>query len=117
MALLLATIGMYGVTSFVVTLRTREMGVRLALGASPTRVALGVLKRAAVVCSIGLTAGAVAALIASRSMTSLLFAVSPLSPSRYFIIAAVLASVTALAAYAPARRASRLDPASVIRVE
>jgi ABC-type antimicrobial peptide transport system permease subunit len=117
MALLLATIGMYGVTSFVVTLRTREMGVRLALGASPTRVALDVLKRAAVVCSIGLTAGAVAALIASRSMTTLLFAVDPLSPARYFIIAAVLASVTVLAAYTPARRASRLDPASVIRVE
>ena len=117
LALLLASIGMYGVTSFVVTLRTREMGVRLALGASPGRVASAVVSRAAIVGTTGLVFGAVVAALASRSMAPLLFGVNPLHSGRYLAIAAMLTALTAGAAYLPARRASRLDPATVLRAD
>jgi putative ABC transport system permease protein len=116
-ALLLACIGMYGVTSFIVTLRTREMGVRMALGAAPRRVAAGVVCHAATVGMIGLLGGVVAAALLSSLVTSLLFAVSPLDVGRYALAAGFLLALVTLAAYVPARRASELDPALVLRSE
>ena len=115
LALLLASIGMYGVTSFVVTLRTREIGVRLALGASPRRVAAGILGRAALVCIAGLICGGVVSMFLASSMRSILFGVSPLAVGRYGVVAVTLMILGVLAAYAPARRTSRLDPARVLR--
>jgi len=116
-ALLLACIGMYGVTSFTVTLRTPEMGVRIALGAVPERVALDIVRRAAAIGTIGLVVGGIAAVALSSLLTSLLFEVSPWSAERYVIVGLMLLVLVAMAAYVPARRASELDPARILRSE
>ena len=116
-ALLLACVGMYGVTSFIVTLRTREMGVRMALGAAPRRVAAGVVRHAAIVGMTGLIGGAVTGAALSSLITSLLFEVSPLDIRRFALAAVFLLALVAIAAYLPARRASELDPALVLRSE
>jgi putative ABC transport system permease protein len=116
-ALLLACIGMYGVTSFIVTLRRREMGVRMALGATPRSVAAGIVRHAALVGSLGLLGGVATGAALSSLIAGLLFGVGPLDPGRYVVVAVSLLALVALAAYVPARRASELDPALVLRSE
>jgi len=116
-ALLLAAIGMYGVTSFIVTLRTRELGVRMALGAAPRQVAAGVVRHAAGVGMVGLLVGVGAAAALSSYITSLLYEVGALDPGRYAAVAATMLALVAVAAWVPARRASKLDPARVLRSE
>jgi len=116
-ALLLACIGMYGVTSFIVTLRRREMGVRMALGAAPRRVSAGVVRHAALVGALGLLGGVMAGAALSSLIAGLLFEVGPLDPGRYAVVAVSLLALVALAAYVPARRAGQLDPALVLRSE
>ncbi len=117
LAMLLASIGMYGVTSFIVTLRTREMGVRFALGAGPAKVAEVVVRRAAMICGIGLILGGVGSVLAASSMRSLLYEVRPLAVERYVGVAVMLFAITAVAAYVPTRRVTRLDPAAVLRAD
>jgi ABC-type antimicrobial peptide transport system permease subunit len=116
-ALLLACIGMYGVTSFIVTLRTREMGVRMALGAAPRRVAAGVVRHAAMVGMFGLLGGIVTATAIASMITSLLYEVGPLESGRFVFVAVLLLVLVVASAYVPARRASGLDPALVLRSE
>ncbi len=116
-AMLLAGIGMYGVISFVVTLRRREIGVRMALGAAPRRVATGMMGRALVIGLIGLVAGVLAALFLSSLISSMLYQVTPLAIERYALTAALLLGLAAGAAYLPARRASRLQPATVLKAD
>lgn len=116
-ALLLACIGMYGVTSFIVTLRRREMGVRMALGAAPRRVAAGVVRHAALVGAMGLLGGVATGAALSSLIAGLLFEVGPLDPGRYVAVALCMLALVALAAYVPARRAGQLDPALVLRSE
>jgi len=115
-ALLLAVIGIYGVMSYLVAQRTREFGIRLALGAKPSAITAGVLRQAAPFIAAGLLIGTAAAAGASQWMEALLFGVSAASPSAFAPIL-LLAGVALLACAAPALRASRVDPVDALRVE
>jgi ABC-type antimicrobial peptide transport system permease subunit len=101
----------------IVTRRTHEIGVRMALGAGRARVVRLMMGRALALTAVGVAAGAVGAHLASRFLESLLFAVAPTDPPTYVAVAALLFGVAALAAWAPARRAARTDPASALRAE
>ena len=116
-ALLLASVGMYGVVSYSVALRTRALAIRMAMGASPARVAAGVVREVAQMAFGGLAAGAVAGLFLSRFVASLLFEVTTLESATYAPAAAFLLATALAAGYAPARRAGRVDPAVSLRAE
>jgi predicted permease len=116
-ALLLAAIGVYGVMSYRVRRRTRELGTRLALGASPRDITSLVLLQAAGIAWVGLAAGTAAALVFGRTLSPLLFDVPPEDPTTLASAAALLAAATLLASYLPARRAARVDPVSVLAAE
>ncbi len=116
-ALLLAAIGLYGVMTSLVRDETREIGVRMALGATPGRVRDEVLRRAGVVIGAGAAAGLGAALASSRVLATLLFHVSPTDPLALGGAGLVLLAVGAVAAYLPARRATRIDPVQALRAE
>ncbi|SPF41370.1 Permease [Candidatus Sulfopaludibacter sp. SbA4] len=116
-ALLLATIGLYGVMSYNVARRRNEIGIRMALGAEQSSVLRMVLREAAILTGIGLAAGFGAALPATRLVASFLYGLQPNDPWTLGIAAAVLAAVAAMAGYLPARRASRLDPMAALREE
>ena len=116
-ALILAAVGIYGVMSYSVRRRTRELGTRLALGASRADIVRLVLRQAAVIAAIGLVAGVAAGLTAARAMSALLYGVPPWDPLA-FVAAGTILTITALgASYLPARRASRVDPASTLAAE
>ena len=116
-ALLLACLGLYGVTAYSVSRRTREIGIRMAVGASRPRVLQTVLHGALSQLAIGLAIGLPAALAAGRLLQSQLFAVSPTDPVVLFGACAVLTVAAAIAALLPARRAAALDPVKALRVE
>ncbi len=116
-ALLLATVGVYGVISYVVSQRTREIGVRIALGASSSTVTGMVLRQGLVLAVIGVALGLAAAYGLTRLMTGLLFGVSPLDPLTYVMVAVSLTAVALLASYLPARRAAWVDPMEALRAE
>lgn len=116
-ALLLAVIGIYGVMSYVVTQRTQEMGVRLALGATPGAIARLVLGQGAKLVVVGLTLGIVGAALLTRLMTSLLFEITPTDPVTYAGVALVLAVTAVAACQIPAWRATRVDPLTALRSE
>ena len=116
-ALILAAVGIYGVMSYSVRRQTRELGTRLALGASRGDIVRLVLRQAAVLAAIGLVVGIGTGLTAARAMSTLLFGVPPWDPLA-IAAAGVLLTLTALgASYLPARRASRVDPASTLAAE
>jgi len=114
-ALLLAAIGLFGVMASLVRERTREFGIRMALGASAGRVRMSVLRRAALVAGSGAVVGLVVALATSRLLSSLLFGVSPTDPIALGVACLVLLVVAAAAAYLPARRATSIDPVQALR--
>ena len=116
-ALLLAAIGLYGVMASLVRDQVREIGIRVALGATPARVRRDVLGRAAAVTAIGAAAGLAAALATSHLLSTLLFHVSPADPLALGGACVTLLAVGAVAAYLPARRATRIDPAQALRAE
>jgi putative ABC transport system permease protein len=117
LALVLAIIGAYGVTSYLVSQRTKELGVRLALGAEPSRVARLVVVEGMRVAGAGVVVGIVVAFFTTRLASSLLYGVSPRDPMTIGAVAAVLLVVAALANYLPARRAARVDPLVALRQE
>lgn len=116
-ALLLAGIGLYGVVSYVVTRRTREIGVRMALGAERRQVARLVVRGSITLVIWGAGAGVVVTLAVSRLLQGLLYGVRPVEPFAYAAAVALLAAVAMVAAYFPARRAARVDPMEALRYE
>ena len=116
-ALLLAAIGLYGVMAFTVREETREIGLRMALGAGPEQVRRDVLRRALSVIAIGGAAGLLGALVSSRFLAGLLFQVQPADPVALGAACLLLGLVALAAAYVPARRATHVDPAIALRSE
>jgi putative ABC transport system permease protein len=116
-ALVLAAIGLYGVVAFGVSQRVREIGLRMALGASSTDVSRLVLREGVKLALVGVGLGVAGALLSSRLLESLLYEVEPDDPATLVVIAAVLVGVAVAASYLPARRASRIDPFVALRSE
>jgi putative ABC transport system permease protein len=117
LALLLAALGLYGVMSYSVSLRRNEIGVRMALGAEPSRVVSLVLRHVAMITVVGLIVGAAAAVGTGRFINSLLFNLAATDRTMIMVTAITLAAAAALAGYLPARRAARIDPMSALREE
>ncbi|HJU65914.1 MAG TPA: ABC transporter permease, partial [Gemmatimonadaceae bacterium] len=116
-ALLMAGLGVFGVLSFMVTRRTRELGIRIALGAAPASVRRMVIGQGLRLVAIGLALGLAGSLALTRLMKSLLFEVAPTDPATYVGVVALLLGIASLAAYLPARRATRVDPLIALRAE
>jgi putative ABC transport system permease protein len=116
-ALALAAAGIYGVLSANVTERTREIGIRSVLGASPRSILAAVVRQGIALTGLGLVIGLVGAAAASRALITLLFGISQLDPITYFGVVALLLAVALLASYVPARRATKVDPMVALRYE
>jgi ABC-type antimicrobial peptide transport system permease subunit len=117
MALALGIIGIYGVISYAVAQRTREIGIRLALGAQKRELRWMFVRSALVLTAIGVAIGLGAAAALTQLMKSLLFGVSPIDPATYLVIPIVLGACAVLASYLPACRAAAVDPAEALRAE
>jgi ABC-type antimicrobial peptide transport system permease subunit len=117
LAALLATIGLYGVMSYMVARRRNEIGIRMALGADRRDVVRMVMREAGVLLIAGLCAGIALAVAAARTASTLLFGLGPGDPATLAIAAGALAAVAALASYLPAQRAARLEPTIALREE
>jgi ABC-type antimicrobial peptide transport system permease subunit len=114
-ALLLASLGIYGVVSYGVTQRTQEIGIRMALGASASRLQAGIIGQTLGLAAVGMLIGAVASGLLARALGGLLFGVTATDPLTFLAMPMVLALVAAMAGYLPARRASRIDPSIALR--
>jgi ABC-type antimicrobial peptide transport system permease subunit len=117
MALVLGIIGIYGVISYAVSQRTREIGIRLALGAHRTELRWMFVRSALALTGVGLAIGIATAATLMQGMKSLLFGISPLDPLTYIAVPLVLTAAAALASYLPARRAAAVDPVEALRAE
>jgi ABC-type antimicrobial peptide transport system permease subunit len=114
-ALVLGAVGIYGVISYVATQRTREIGVRIALGAQMADVRRLFLRHGLWLTATGIVLGIGVALVLTRVMSAMLFGVGPADPLTYAAVSAALAAVVLLATYLPARRAARVDPVVALR--
>jgi putative ABC transport system permease protein len=115
LAIGIAAIGLYGVVAYAVSRRTREIGIRLALGATPREVLTMVLADGAVVAIAGIVAGTVAALAMARLLTGLLYGITPTDPLSFALAGGGLLALTLLASAIPALRAARIDPVGALR--
>jgi putative ABC transport system permease protein len=116
-ALTLASVGLYGLVTLIVTTRTREIGVRITLGADPRQIMGQVIAGVARLVGAGIVAGLVLTFMAERVLRSVLFGVSPVDALTLASAALILATVSGVAAFAPALRASRIDPLEAIRAD
>jgi predicted permease len=115
LGLVLASLGIYGVISYSVTRQTQEIGIRMALGATPTRVQIGVIFKTLRLALIGMAAGIVASFAVARAIASLLFGTEPTDPATFAGMVLLLSAVAFVAGYIPARRASRINPMTALR--
>lgn len=115
LALVLAAAGIYGVMSYAVSRRTREIGIRLALGAQPRNVLVQVVREGMKLAALGLALGAAVSLVLGRAVASLLFGVTATDPVTFAAVSLLLASVALVACYVPARRAAKVDPMIALR--
>jgi len=117
LALMLTVTGVYGVVAYIVRLRTREIGIRMALGAEPGDVLLLILKRGLILGAVGIGLGAAGSLALTRTLASMLYEVKPNDPVTLGAVAFGLAGIVLLATLVPARRATRVDPVIALRYE
>jgi predicted permease len=117
LAAILATVGVYGVISYMVARRRNEIGIRMALGANRVSIVMMIMNEAAVLLAIGLALGAVLSLAGARAANALLFGLRPHDPTTLLLGIVILASAAAAASYLPARRAASLDPMAALRDE
>jgi ABC-type antimicrobial peptide transport system permease subunit len=117
LALSLSAIGIYGVLSYDVSQRTREIGIRSAIGASRNSIVWMVIRQGLLKTVIGVVSGLIGALLLSRYMTSMLFELKPTDPWAYISVSLLILVVAAIACYLPARYASRIDPTQALRME
>jgi putative ABC transport system permease protein len=115
LALLLAALGLYGITSYSVNRRGTELGIRMALGTPPAGVMRLVLRRVAIQVGAGIVIGALASWWAGRFVAALLYGLAPRDPVTIAMAVVVLGTIGAVAGWLPARRAARIDPAIVLR--
>jgi ABC-type antimicrobial peptide transport system permease subunit len=116
-ALVLGLIGIYGVLAYAVRRRQSELGLRIALGASPNRIVGRVVRQGALLSLLGITIGLVSAFGLTRFISSLLYEVSPSNPVAFLGAAAMLFAIALIASYIPARRAGRIDPVETLRTD
>ncbi len=116
-AVVLAAVGLYGVVAYGVSQRTREIGVRVALGAAPGAVAALVVRGGLRLASVGVVGGAAAAAASTQVLRSMLYGVSPGDPATFAVILLLVAGIALVATYVPARRASRIDPTEALRAD
>jgi putative ABC transport system permease protein len=117
MALGLGLVGIYGVLSYVVCQRAREIGIRLALGAEPSRLQQMFVRHGVMLAGIGIAAGLVGAVAMTRLMSSLLYGIGPLDPATYLAVLVIVVTSAALASYIPARRAALMNPVTTLAAE
>ena len=117
LGLVLALVGVFGVTAYAVARRTHEIGVRVACGARPAQVVVGIAREAARPIGIGVVAGLAAGLFATRALANFLFQIQPHDRTTFAVVGVVLAATAALAAWLPARRAAHVDPVTALRAE
>lgn len=117
LALLLTAIGLYGVMAYVVTQRTHEIGIRMALGAQQTSILRLVMRDAAIVLMVGVSTGLLGSIWTTRLVRQLLFGLTPNDPSTLALAVAALVAVAFVATYIPARRAMKVDPLVALRYE
>jgi ABC-type antimicrobial peptide transport system permease subunit len=117
MALLLGVAGIYGVISYSVSQRAREIGIRIALGAQPKAVTLMFVTHGLTLAAIGVTLGLMASAGVMRLLSTLLFEVNPIDPVTYVMVSLTLVAATVIASYVPALRATAVDPINALRAE
>jgi ABC-type antimicrobial peptide transport system permease subunit len=116
-ALVLAVLGLYAVTAYATAQRTREIGIRVALGSSPSQLAWLIMERAARQLAIGLVLGTAGALAIGQLLRGVLVGVEPSDPTTLIVVILLLIAVTAGASYIPARRAMRISPVTALRMD
>jgi putative ABC transport system permease protein len=114
-ALVLAAVGVYGLISYSVAQRTREIGIRVALGAQPTHVLGQIMREGVTLALVGIGLGLLGALAAARAISTFLFGVRASDPLTFAVVAAILLAVACIASYVPSRRALRVDPITALR--
>ena len=117
LALLLASVGIYGVLAYAVSQRTREIGIRIALGATAGNVASLVVRQGLLLAAIGAAIGFIAAFGLTRWMSSLIFGIGPTDPLTFSAVPALLIAIALVASYMPARRATKVHPMESLRIE
>ena len=117
LAAILTLVGLYGLIAYTVTRRTNEIGVRMALGAGRAAIARLILRETAVLLAVGAVVGVLLALAGGRAAATLLFGVRPYDPVLLLLTLVALAGIALVASYAPARRATRIEPVSALRAD